>query len=241
MPSYNSAKYIEESISAIQSQDYENWELIITDDCSTDNTCEIIQNIQVSDDRIKLHTLKENSGPGVARNNSIKHARGRYIAFCDSDDTWFETKLSRQIEFMKEFNLTISYTGYKEINEEGKILKTRHGKEIVTYKDMLRNNYIHCFTAMYDTIKIGKMYMPAIRKRQDWLLWIEILKCCKYAKGLSLPLGYYRVRKNSLSSNKFDLIKHNYNVYRRGLKFSKLKSTYRLFIFFLFYAKKKLK
>lgn len=240
MPSYNSAEFIHESISAIQSQDYEDWELIITDDCSTDNTCEIIQSIQVLDDRIKLYTLKENSGPGVARNNSIKHARGRYIAFCDSDDVWFETKLSRQIEFMEKFNLTISYTGYQEINEEGKILNTRLGKEMVTYKDILRNNYIHCFTAMYDTLQIGKMYMPTIRKRQDWLLWIEILKYCKYGKGLKLPLGYYRVRKNSVSSNKFDLIKYNYNVYRKGLQFSKLKSTYRLFVFILFYVKKKL-
>lgn len=241
MPSYNSASFIEESIQSIINQTHQNWELLITDDFSADNTIQIIENLASRDSRIKLFQLKHNSGAAVARNHSIKHAKGRFIAFCDSDDLWKPAKLKEQIAFMIREGCAFSYTSYDRINEDGTSLRGIDCKSAITYKDLLKNNYIGCLTAMYDVEKLGKRYMPLLRKRQDWALWLQLLKECDEAKGLQERLAVYRERSSSISSNKMEMLKYNWLIYHQVEGFGKIKATFQLFIFMIYYIQKKIR
>lgn len=233
-PTYNSTKYISETINSIINQTYSNWELLITDDCSTDDTWSIIQAYSNKDKRIEVFKLKKNSGSGIARNNSIEKASGRYIAFCDSDDIWKSNKLEKQIAFMKKNNCGLTFSSYDIIDEAGKPKGKVVAKPMVTFEIMKRNNYIGCLTAIYDSKKIGKVYMPEIRKRQDWALWLSILKKTDKALSIIEPLAIYRVRNNSLSNNKIEMLKHNYNIYNQYLNLNKIISFFYM-IRFLFY------
>jgi glycosyltransferase involved in cell wall biosynthesis len=238
-PSYNSEEFISETINSIINQTYTNWELLITDDFSTDNTIEIVESYVKNDSRIKLFKLEKNSGAGIARNFSINKAQGRYIAFCDSDDQWKKNKLEFQLKFMKENNLVFSFTDYDIIDEQG--VSKGHIKcpKILTYNKLLKNNYVGCLTVIYDTKTLGKLLMPKIRKRQDWVLWLSIMKKIKLTKGLSTSLSIYRDRIHSISSSKFDLLKYNWSVYHKELGFNKIVSFYYLIIFIFHYFLKK--
>lgn len=241
-PSYNCASFIGETIESIISQTYTNWELLITDDCSTDNSLEVICEYCNRDPRIKLLRLEKNSGAGIARNNSIKAANGRYIAFCDSDDRWYREKLEKQLKFMKEESCALSYTSYDVCDETGKISGYVECLKSLSINKILRDNGIGCLTALYDTQKIGKNYMPTMRKRQDWCLWINIISKTGIAKGLQEPLALYRVRTASISSNKIEMLKYNYEVYHTFLKMSPLASWGILMFRFLpYYFYKKIK
>jgi glycosyltransferase involved in cell wall biosynthesis len=223
-PTYNSEKYITETIKSIQGQTYTNWELLITDDCSTDQTIDIIKSFQKGDKRIKLFLLNKNQGAGVARNNSIKEANGRYIAFCDSDDLWKEHKLSKQIKFMKENQVFFTYCSYEIVNEKREYIQTIIPPPIITYNDLLSWCWVGCLTAIYDTKILGKKYFPKIRKRQDYILWLKILREINQTKGLLEPLATYTKRQGSISSNKLGLVKYNYLVYKKGLGYNSFKS-----------------
>ena len=226
MPSYNSAKYIEDSIKSIQSQDYQNWELLITDDVSTDNTCNIVRKLMEEDKRIKLFVLDKNSGAAVARNNSIKEAKGDYIAFLDSDDLWEKNKLKDQISFMEECQYDFSYGGYKVLKGE-EIIKTYMPEKMTTYKKMIRSNCIGTLTAIYNCKKLGKVYMPEIRKRQDYALWLKILREKNInAYSVNEVIGTYRHVEGSVSSNKLKLLKYQYRVFRQCEKMSVIRSIY---------------
>lgn len=241
-PSYNSSKFIAETIEGVLKQSYSNWELLITDDSSTDKSIEIINKYVRQDSRIKLLKLDVNSGAGVCRNKSIEAAKGRYIAFCDSDDVWMPQKLEKQLTFMEKMDCALSYSSYMQMDEEGNEEGIVVCNKKITFASLKRDCGIGCLTAIYNTDKIGKVYMSTLRKRQDWGLWLEILKKSKIAYGLKEPLAYYRIRKGSISNNKFNLIKYNINVYRLILGFSLLKSYF--FFFFLFmpyYIWKKIK
>lgn len=235
-PSYNSESFISETILSIQNQTFKNWELIITDDCSSDNSVGVIKSFIKKDDRIRLYILKSNQGAGVARNHSIKMAKGRYIAFCDSDDQWKPNKLELQLNFMKKNNIILSYSGYDVIGENGKYIKTIYPPKTINLRKILSNNYIGCLTAIYDSKIIGKHYMPSIRKRQDWVLWISILKKIKKTQGINASLAIYRLRKNSVSRNKFNLIMYNWHVYNKVLGYNFLKSVLLLINFFIHHA-----
>lgn len=242
MPSYNCAKFVRQTLESILAQTYSNWELLITDDCSTDNTSGIIREYADKDNRIKLFVLHQNVGAGMARNNSIREAKGRYIAFCDSDDRWYPEKLAKQLKFMRERGLLLSYTSYEVCNEKDEDCGYVKCLKQVSYSSMLINNGIGCSTAIYDAGRLGKHMMPIIRKRQDWCLWLEIIKEIHYARGLQEPLVRYRNRENSLSSNKVEMLKYNYRVYREFLRFSAIKSVFTLSVCFLpYYIYKKLK
>lgn len=225
-PLYNSEEFISETVDSVLAQSYNNWEMLIVDDCSTDKGVNIVKKYQNEDDRIKLIQLEKNSGAAVARNIAIKNANGRYIAFLDSDDLWQPKKLKRQIKFMQENDYAFTYTNYQKITESGGLID-----EIVisplklNYKKALHANYIGCLTAIYDTKKIGKIYMPEIRKRQDYGLWLKILKQVN-GHGLNENLAYYRVRENSVSSNKLDLIKYHWKLYRDIENLSIFRSFY---------------
>lgn len=231
-PSYNSSEYITETIEGIINQTYTNWELLITDDCSTDDSVKIIEEYTQKDSRIKLYKLKKNSGAGICRNKSIEMSQGRFIAFCDSDDVWMSHKLEKQLNFMIEKDCALTYSSYMLINEKGVEQGIVVSMKKIDFASMKRDDGIGCLTAIYDTSKVGKMYMSALRKRQDWGLWLEILAKCKVSYGLKEPLAYYRLRNGSISNNKLVLVKHNINVYRKILKFSILKSY--LYFFFIF-------
>lgn len=232
-PTFNSASFISETIESIINQSYPYWELLITDDCSNDETLNIVQKYTEQDSRIKLFKLNSNSGAGICRNNSIKMANGRFIAFCDSDDCWLPNKLEKQLSFMIEKDCTLSYTSYLTCNEKSHTTGIIVCKKKITYKNMIHNDEIGCLTAIYDTEKIGKVYLPSLRKRQDWGLWLKILKECKISYGMKEPLAIYRVHNNSISSRKLSLIKYNIKIYQEILHFSKIKSYFYFFFIFL--------
>ena len=240
-PSYNSAQFIGQMIESILAQTYTEWELLITDDYSTDNSCAIIQKYTQQDGRIKLFKLTKNSGAGVARNESIKHATGRYIAFCDSDDMWYPDKLEKQVAFMQRMGCGLSYTSYMTCDEMGTLDGIVLCRRQETFATIKRDDKIGCLTAMYDRAIVGKVYMPLIRKRQDWGLMLNVLCKCKVAYGIKEPLAIYRLRANSISSNKLSLIKYNIVLYQEVLGWSKFRATlYFCFVFLPCYATKKI-
>ena len=207
-PLYNKEKFILDCIQSVKNQIYKNWEWIIVDDCSTDSSLEILKPYVDEDQRIKLHRLPTNQGAGPARNLAIKEAEGKYIAFLDSDDIWTQDKLSVHVEFMEERQASFSHTSYGYIDEEGRVIKdTFHVSNTpVTYQDLLKRTEISCLTAMYNTEVIGKKYMPAIRRKQDYALWLDILKAGYSSIPLDKELAFYRQVSGSNTSNKFMLI-----------------------------------
>lgn len=239
-PTFNSEKYISETINSIQAQSYRNWELLITDDCSTDNTVVIIQKIIKSDHRIKLFILKQNSGAGIARNQSIKNASGKLIAFCDSDDQWLPEKLATQISFMLKNDLAFTYSSYYTVDLSGNRKGMIKAPSELTYSMLLRNNYVGCLTAIYDQEKLGKIYMSEIRKRQDWTLWLKIMDRLQHTYGIEEPLAIYRIRPNSVSSNKISLLEITYNLYHKELNMGVIKSIFNLFRYLFYLVKKKI-
>lgn len=240
--SYNCRDFIAQTIESILAQTYQNWELLITDDCSTDDSREIIQSYADKDARIRLLRLDSNSGAGVARNNSIREARGRFIAFCDSDDRWYPDKLERQLEYMDCNGYGLTYTSYDTCDESGRINGFVQCLSYLNRARILRDNGIGCLTAVLDVEKVGKHYMPSIRKRQDWALWIEVISKTGTAHGLQVPLALYRVRTGSISSNKVEMLRYNYNVYHEVLKYNRLVSAMILGGYFMpYYFYKKFK
>jgi teichuronic acid biosynthesis glycosyltransferase TuaG len=188
--------------------------MLIVDDCSTDTTVEVAKAYANRDPRILVLQLPSRSGAAVARNRGISEAEGRYIAFLDSDDLWAEHKLETQLQFMEQERVALCYSSYGKITDTGEPL----GKVIrvpakTTYSQLLNHNVIGCLTAVYDTDQTGKVYMPDIR-REDFGLWLKILKAGHIAKGINEPLAYLRVRERSSSSNKFVAARNQWLVYR---------------------------
>ncbi len=231
MPSYNSASFISNSIESILNQTYLNWELLITDDCSKDNTFEILNEYNKKDSRIKTFRLDKNFGAGVARNNSIKNAKGQFIAFCDSDDSWLPDKLEKQINFMISNDYDFTYTDYTIISDSKEKIGVFKSPAKMNYSKMLNNDYIGCLTVVYNASKLGKQMMPSIRKRQDWALWLELLKKTSYAYNVGEELAIYTKRDDSISANKIKLLKYIWSVYRDLERLPLHKSLY----FMLFY------
>ena len=231
-PTYNSSKYLEDTIKSIISQTYENWELLITDDCSTDETVETIKKYILLDSRIKLYKLEKNSGSALARNNSIKVSKGFFLAFCDSDDLWDKNKLENHIKFHQEKNALFSFTNMRVVNEKGSIILKRQTiiKSKVNYKSLLTNNYIPTSTVLINKAFLSKYKFPNYRKKQDYILWLEILKKESIeAYFFDNCLTTYRKHKNQITNNKLKLIPLHFNILRRTQDLSVFKSfTYTL-------------
>ncbi len=235
MPTYNASKFLADSINSILNQTYSNLELLITDDASTDtDTIQLLNDFAAKDLRVDVVFLKENYGPGYSRNQSIARAKGRYIAFCDSDDRWSEDKLEKQIAYMKEKNTALCCASYIICDETNQEIGINIPPRTITYSMLKRDNKVGCLTAIYDINKLGgKYYMPTIRKRQDWALFLQIMKQCRVCRAYTdKPLAYYRVRHNSVSSKKSSLIQYNIAIYRKILGYSCAKSY--LYFFLLF-------
>jgi glycosyltransferase involved in cell wall biosynthesis len=233
MPTFNTGKFLSESIESVLHQTYTNLELLVTDDGSTDETLKILESYAQKDSRVKVFNLKNHQGPGHARNNSIQEAQGRYIAFCDSDDRWMPEKLERQIQFMHQKECALCCSSYITCDDKNKETGMVCAPEKISFSMMKRDNKIGCLTAVYDTQLLGKKYyMPPLQKRQDWALFLDITKQCHMAYGITEPLAYYRQRNNSVSSNKLALIPYNIKVYETILGYSPVKAS--LYFFFLF-------
>lgn len=202
MPSYNCGKYVEETIRSVQAQKYQNWEIVFWDDCSKDNTISIVNAIREKDNRIQLFQNKLNSGAAVSRNNALREAKGRWIAFLDSDDIWEPTKLEKQIKFMLENDYAFSYTGYQEIGSDSKPTGVFiSGPKHVTKQGMYNFCWPGCLTVMYDASKIGLIQIEDIKKNNDYAMW---LKVCKKADCYLLDeclAKYRRGRAGSVSSH----------------------------------------
>lgn len=226
-PAYNAAKFIGETIESVINQTYSNWEMVIVDDCSKDETRSIIEKYAKIDQRIKLYVLDENSGAAVARNKAMEMAKGRYIAFLDSDDRWLPEKLEKQLKFMQEKNIAFSFTGYVRMLEDGtrtKAIVMPPGT--VNYDDLMKRCVIGCLTVMIDRSKAGHVKMVNIRSRQDYVYWLTITKMGFLAYGIPEVLAEYRLVENSISSNKWKAAKMNWNVFRKIEKQSFLKSVW---------------
>lgn len=232
-PLYNSEAFITETITSVLNQTYTNWELLLIDDCSTDNTRAIAKKFISENSNIKLLKNKTNQGAAISRNKGIMAAKGHYIAFLDADDLWKPEKLEKQIAFMQAQNCEVCFSSYEQIDEAGKPLnKLVKALPVLTYKKFLKSNYIGNLTGIYNAKVLGKIIAPNLRKRQDWLLWLNAIKTSgKPAKSVQESLAFYRVRENSISSNKVALLKHNYWVYKKGLGFSTTKSLYCMLVF----------
>jgi teichuronic acid biosynthesis glycosyltransferase TuaG len=214
-PTYNAEKFIKETLKSVQNQTYQNWEMILVDDASTDETVKIISDFAKNNSRIKLFKLEKNTGNGFARNIALDKAVGKYIAYLDADDLWFPNKLEKQVEFLKTNNLPFTFSFYDCIDEEGNSLKRRVEAPInLTYDELFFCNYVGNLTAIYDADYFGKIILEATQKRQDWRLWLTILRQIQVTRPVPEPLAFYRIRKDSISSSKFKLIKHNFGVYR---------------------------
>ena len=214
-PAFNSEKFIAETIRSVQNQTYKNWEMIIVDDRSIDNTLSIVREMARNDTRVKVHSLEKNSGTGLARNVALTKCSGRYIAFLDADDLWKPQKLEKQLYFLSANNVPFTFSFYDCIGEDGISLHKRvEAPRNLTYRQLFFCNYIGNLTGIYDVHYFGKISIATIRKRQDWILWLTILKKIETAQPVPESLALYRIRKDSLSSSKTDLLQHNFTVYR---------------------------
>ena len=225
-PSYNSSKYIAHTIDSVLAQTYKKWELIIIDDNSVDDSKKIIAHYVKFDSRIRLIELRENQGPAIARNIGIEEARGPYIAFLDSDDIWLPKKLELQINFMETHNISLCFSSYFIMDEQGRTIDTFIiPNNRVCYYQLLKTNFIGNLTAIYNAGRIGKVLMENI-KHEDYHFWLKILKRIKYAYGLKPPLAKYRLRKHSTSANKIKAAFWQWNIYRNVERLSLFDSLY---------------
>ncbi len=217
VPVYNSEKFMNETIKTVKEQTYKNWELLLINDCSIDNSKKVIEEYENKDKRIKLINLENNSGAAIARNTGIEQAKGKYIAFLDADDLWNKEKLEKQIKFMQEKYCAFSFTGYEFADENGK----GNGKivnvpEKINYKQALKNTTIWTSTVVFDVDKLGKelIQMPNVKRGQDTATWWKVLKQIDSAYGINEVLSYYRRTNDSLSANKLKALKRTWNLYR---------------------------
>lgn len=216
VPVFNAEKFIIDTINTVKNQTYKNWELIFIDDCSIDNSVNIIKKYK-RDKRIKLVLNKKNSGAAITRNKGIKEAKGRYICFLDADDLWDNKKLEKQVKFMCKNDCEFSFTGYEFTDYNG----VSKGKKVyvpnkINYKQALKNTTIWTSTVMFDMNKLKKedIYMPNVRRGQDTATWWKVLKKIDYAYGLNEILSFYRRSNQTLSSNKLVALKRTWNLYR---------------------------
>ena len=231
-PVYNAEKFLTETIKSVLNQTYESFEYLLIDDCSTDNSTSIIKEFAKNDSRVKYIKLPENSGAAVARNKGLEKAKGRFIAFVDSDDKWYPEKLQKQLDFMALNHAPFTYTNYEHISEEGEILSSPKLPERLNYSGLLKNTAIACSTVVIDRKVIGDFRMPLVRKGQDTATWLKILRNHNYAYLVDEVLNQYRGREGSLSSNKLGALKRTWNTYRNLEKLPLHKAIY----YFSFYV-----
>lgn len=216
MPSYNASQFVTESINSVLLQTYLNWELLVVDDCSKDDSVRIVQKFVDIDQRVRLFPLEKNVGAAAARNVAIGQAKGQYIAFLDSDDVWNEDKLEKQLAFMKQNSYAFVFSDYYVMEEDGR--KTGNIVRVpisLTYHQYLRNTIIGCLTVMIDRKQTGDFRMPLIKSSHDMALWLLIMKRGFKAYGLKEVLAGYRLVSTSNTAKKWKAAKDVWKVYRK--------------------------
>ncbi|MYR89208.1 glycosyltransferase [Streptomyces sp. SID685] len=223
MPVYNSAATLGAAVRSVLTQTHADVELLVTDDRSSDSSMDLLMEFAAQDERVLPKTAPERGGAGRARNLAIERARGDYIAFLDSDDLWLPEKTEKQLAFAAEGDAPLTFTSYFKMDADyagestdwvpnGRVIRARGH---VDYRAMLRRDYIGALTAMYDRNALGTRLMPEMRKRQDYALWLSIMREGADARGLAESLAVYRAgQTGSLSSNKLSLVKYNWSLYR---------------------------
>ena len=225
-PSWNCGKFVEETIQSILAQTYANWELLFQDDCSTDNTKEIVLAYAEKDARIKYACNAQNSGAAITRNNALKRAKGKWIAFLDSDDLWMPNKLEEQLKFMVDNNYAFSYTNYNEINEQSDELgKSITGPKHITKYGMYAYCWLGCLTVMYNQEIVGNIQIKHIEKNNDYALWLKVIQHAD-CHLLEKTLAKYRKRTGSISNHSYvQLIKWHYRLFHESEQRNMLLST----------------
>ncbi|MGC4129217.1 MAG: glycosyltransferase family 2 protein [Bergeyella sp.] len=224
-PCYNSSKFLQETIDSVLNQTFQDWEWLVTDDSSTDNSVEILNN--QNDSRIKIFKTEKNGGAGHARNISLQNATGRFITFLDADDFWEANFLEEMVGFMKKENAELAYSTYSRCDESLKpVLEDFEADKVVTFKNLLKTCRLSLLSSMYDSQRVGKEYFPEGSKREDHIMWLNLLKKIPEGKPLKKTLSKYRMLPDSVSRNKKNIMKDQYLVYRDFMRFSTLKSLY---------------
>lgn len=213
MPAYNASKYIDGAVNSAIGQSYHNWELLIVDDASADNTVAIVQELASKDSRIILLRQPQNQGVAKARNLALSNARGKYIAFLDSDDLWMLDKLEKQIRFMEEENVLICCSNYLRIDENGNVIGSVQPPSKFTYSALLKSNFIGNLTGIYNAEVLGKQYFSEF-KHEDYVAWLSLIKKAGSARCIAHTLASYRVYSNSISANKIKTISWQWRIYR---------------------------
>ena len=217
-PNYNCERFIAQTIDSVLAQTYQNWEMIIVDDCSTDNSYNIAVEYAKNDKRIIVLRNESNSGAAISRNKALDNAKGEYIAFLDSDDLWEQNKLEKQLKFMEENNCDFSFSRYSLIDEENNSLgKTANIVKKLSYFKLLHHDYIGCLTAMYrfDIAKDIRSYN--IKNNNDYGLFLQVVKKAKNAMGINEILAFYRIRRAGISRKKFKKVKPYFELMRTYL------------------------
>jgi teichuronic acid biosynthesis glycosyltransferase TuaG len=223
MPAYNAEEFISDSLLSVICQTYANWECIVIDDCSCDQTYEIVSEFVKNDKRIKLLRTENNlNNPSIPRNIGIKYSRGEYLSFIDSDDLWHHEKLEKQLKFMLDNRINFSYTNFDFINPMNITVQNNYRiKSKISYNDLLKCNEIACSTVLYNSTAIGKIeFNTNINRGEDFLLWLQILQKEKFAFLCDFKLTYYRKRVNSISSNKFLTLINIFKIYNSQLYYN---------------------
>lgn len=226
-PVFNASRFLHETADSVLNQTYQDWEWLLINDCSTDDSWEIMKELSKKDNRIKIFSNEVNLKSGKTRNIAITKSTGRFIAFLDADDLWHKDKLYIQVNFMIKNNYSFTHTSYGYLNEAGeKIKRTLHVSKVVDYKHLLKRTEISCLTAMYDVEVIGKFYMSDHARKQDYALWLSILRKGILAHGLDMELAYYRQVKGSATSKKHKLVLKHMDFLRETQGFNIIQALY---------------
>jgi teichuronic acid biosynthesis glycosyltransferase TuaG len=214
-PAHNAARFLDETLRSVTAQTFRDWEMIVVDDGSTDGTRAVLERWIASDPRIRLLLQNPRQGAAAARNRALEEARGRYVAFIDSDDLWIPRKLEVQVAFMRETGTAFSFTSYSVVDETGRRVGPRvAAPDRVDYPLLLRNTIIGCLTVMLDQSQLPALRMPLLSQHEDLSLWYAILKTGVVARGIPEELALYRVVRGSASGDKFRSALHMWKVYR---------------------------
>jgi len=231
-PCYNSERFIAETYQSIFNQTFKNWEWIIVDDCSKDNSVKIIQSF--NDERVKLVVQSNNQGAAVARNKALDIAKGKYITFIDSDDLWLPNFLETTVRYLQKNKENLVYTSYKRVDENLNFaLEDFIAIDKINRNRILYNCPIPMLTSVYNASEIGIVKFPDVELREDHAMWIDLLERTEYARAIKESLAIYRMRENSVSRNKWNIAIKQYNVYRKYLKMDTIKSSYYTFFWAL--------
>ncbi len=232
MPIYNAEKYLTGTLNSIFEQSYKNIEIVLVDDCSKDRSAEIISEIQKEHPEIVYHLQEKNMGAGAARNKALELAKGRYVAFLDSDDIWMPSKIQRQLDLMNEKKSPFSYTAIEMMDENSNTIKPKRSiKETCDYKYLLHNTIIATSSVVVDRATLGDFRMPLRRGGQDYATWLMLLRNGAIACGINEMLVRYRVASGSLSSNKFKSIKQVWEIQTQDEGINKVSAAFHVFCF----------